>query len=84
MTALPSHGNLDSPSATGVDIGRAARRCNPFHLSNMRLKRFLLRYYPPGILLEYKSSKSGKTVVKAVNLFHLTHTSEADVRRCCC
>lgn len=44
----------------------------------MRLKRFLLRYYPPGILLEYRS-KSGNAVIKAVNLFELTHESDANV-----
>lgn len=44
----------------------------------MRLKRFLLRYYPPGILLEYRSKTSGETVMRSVNLFDLTHRSDAE------
>jgi len=38
--------------------------------SVMRLRRFLLRYYPPGITIEYE--KRGQTRTKDVNLFELT------------
>ncbi|GCB75054.1 hypothetical protein scyTo_0020314, partial [Scyliorhinus torazame] len=36
----------------------------------MRLKRFLLRYYPPGIILEYE--KGGETKNKSIDLLDLT------------
>jgi len=35
----------------------------------MRLKRFLLRYYPPGIILEYEQSNVLKT--KSIDLLDL-------------
>ena len=37
----------------------------------MRLKRFLLRYHPPGIILEYVR-KSGETETKSIDLLNLT------------
>lgn len=37
----------------------------------MKLKRFLLRYYPPGIILEYKK-KNGETEDKSIDLLNLT------------
>lgn len=37
----------------------------------MRLKKFLLRYYPPGIILEYeKANKEPET--KSIDLLNLT------------
>lgn len=37
----------------------------------MRLKRFLLRYYPPGIILEY-IRKDGTEGQKSIDLLNLT------------
>ena len=37
----------------------------------MKLKRFLLRYYPPGIILEYVRS-NGETETKSIDLLNLT------------
>jgi dynein assembly factor with WDR repeat domains 1 len=43
----------------------------------MKLKRLLLRYYPPGLLLEYQL-KSGDLGIKTIDLFELS-PSESDV-----
>lgn len=37
----------------------------------MKLKRFLLRYYPPGIILEY-DLRDGTREMKEIDLLHLT------------
>ena len=37
----------------------------------MKLKRLLLRYYPPGIILEYKR-KSGEKETKSIDLLNLS------------
>jgi dynein assembly factor with WDR repeat domains 1 len=37
----------------------------------MKLKRFLLRYYPPGIILEYEL-RDGTREMKEIDLLHLT------------
>jgi len=37
----------------------------------MKLKRFLLRYYPPGIILEYLRS-NGSYETKSIDLLNLT------------
>ena len=37
----------------------------------MKLKRFLLRYHPPGIILEYLR-KSGEIETKSIDLLNLT------------
>jgi hypothetical protein len=37
----------------------------------MKLKRFLLRYYPPGIILEYQL-RDGAREMKEIDLLHLT------------
>ena len=37
----------------------------------MKLKRFLLRYYPPGIILECLKS-TGETETKSIDLLNLT------------
>ena len=37
----------------------------------MKLKRFLLRYYPPGIILEYQL-RDGTREMKEIDLLHLT------------
>jgi dynein assembly factor with WDR repeat domains 1 len=42
----------------------------------MRLKRFLLRYYPPGITLEYEQSSILKT--KTIDLLQLKPDSDPD------
>jgi dynein assembly factor with WDR repeat domains 1 len=36
----------------------------------MRLKRFLIRYYPPGIILEYEKS-NGEVETKSIDLLNL-------------
>merc|ERR1712179_165089 len=41
---------------------------------NMKLRRFLLRYYPPGIILEYEQSKVMKT--KSIDLLDLQPESD--------
>lgn len=37
----------------------------------MKLKRFLLRYYPPGIILEYELRDHSREM-KEIDLLHLT------------
>lgn len=37
----------------------------------MKLKKFLLRYYPPGIILEYVRN-SGEIESKSIDLLNLT------------
>ena len=37
----------------------------------MKLKRFLLRYHPPGIILEYLK-RSGEIETKSIDLLNLT------------
>lgn len=37
----------------------------------MKLKRFLLRYYPPGIILEYVK-KNGEIETKSIDLLNLS------------
>ena len=44
--------------------------------NNMKLKRFLLRYYPPGIILEYTRS-NGEQETKSIDLLNLS--SEYDL-----
>lgn len=43
----------------------------------MRLKKFLLRYYPPGIILEYE--QSGMMKSKSIDLLDLKPTSDVDL-----
>jgi ankyrin repeat protein len=43
----------------------------------MKLKRFLLRYYPPGIILEYGSG--GEDFTKPIDLLDLTPDTDVDV-----
>lgn len=38
----------------------------------MKLKRFLLRYYPPGIILEYQRS-NGEQETKSIDLLNLSY-----------
>ncbi|CAL8083240.1 unnamed protein product [Calicophoron daubneyi] len=49
----------------------------------MKLKRFLLRYYPPGIILEYE--QGGEMRTKSLDLLELTSESDSDeiVREIC-
>eukprot|EP01031_Cornospumella_fuschlensis_P041498 gene41499-50640_t len=44
----------------------------------MKLKRFLLRYYPPGIILEYEL-KDKTRELKEIDLLHLSADSDVDV-----
>jgi len=37
----------------------------------MKLKRFLLRYYPPGVILEYELRDKNRET-KEIDLLHLT------------
>lgn len=41
-----------------------------FTIFIMKLKKFLLRYYPPGIILEYVKS-NGETEIKSIDLLNL-------------
>eukprot|EP00277_Geminigera_cryophila_P046564 CAMPEP_0173079560 /NCGR_PEP_ID=MMETSP1102-20130122/15242_1 /TAXON_ID=49646 /ORGANISM="Geminigera sp., Strain Caron Lab Isolate" /LENGTH=312 /DNA_ID=CAMNT_0013951957 /DNA_START=207 /DNA_END=1145 /DNA_ORIENTATION=+ len=43
----------------------------------MKLKRFLLRYFPPGIILEYESN--GESKQKTIDLLDLTVDTDAEV-----
>lgn len=44
----------------------------------MKLKRFLLRYFPPGIILEYLK-KNGEIETKSIDLLNLTPETDVDV-----
>jgi len=44
----------------------------------MKLKRFLLRYYPPGIILEYLRS-NGEIETKSIDLLNLTPATNIEV-----
>ncbi len=44
----------------------------------MKLKRFLLRYYPSGIVLEF-CRKSGDIETKSIDLLNLTPDTDIDV-----
>jgi len=44
----------------------------------MKLKRFLLRYYPPGIILEYQK-RDGSRNAKEIDLLHLTPETDVEV-----
>ena len=43
----------------------------------MKLKKFLLWYYPPGILLEYLKS-NGETEVKSIDLLNLNENTNVE------
>ncbi len=43
----------------------------------MKLKKFLLRYYPPGIILEYVKS-NGETEVKSIDLLNLNESTNVE------
>jgi len=45
--------------------------------ASTKLKKFLLRYYPPGLILEYEQGAILKQ--KVVDLLHLTPESDVDV-----
>jgi len=45
----------------------------------MKLKRFLLRYYPPGIILEYELRDKTREM-KEIDLLHLTPETDIEVR----
>lgn len=47
---------------------------------NMKVKRFLLRYYPPGIILEFKARPGDSQVpdLRTVNLLDLSPESDVD------
>ena len=47
----------------------------------MKLKRFLLRYHPPGIILEYLR-KSGDIETKSLDLLNLTPEYVYQILRC--
>jgi len=44
----------------------------------MKLKRFLLRYYPSGIVLEF-TRKNGELETKSIDLLNLTPETDIDV-----
>jgi len=41
----------------------------------MKLKRFLLRYFPPGVILEYERS-NGEIETKSIDLLNLSHETD--------
>lgn len=43
----------------------------------MKLKKFLLRYYPPGIILEYLKS-NGEIEVKSIDLLNLSEETKVN------
>lgn len=43
----------------------------------MKLKRFLVRYYPPGIILEYTRS-NGEQETKSIDLLNLSKETDID------
>lgn len=43
----------------------------------MKLKRFLLRYYPPGITIEYIKS-NGEKEIKSIDLLNLNEHTDVD------
>jgi len=43
----------------------------------MKLKRFLLRFHPPGIILEYLR-KSGEIETKSIDLLNLAPETDVD------
>ena len=43
----------------------------------MKLKKFLLRYYPPGIILEYATS-NGEKEVKSIDLLNLNENTNVE------
>lgn len=43
----------------------------------MKLKKFLLRYYPPGIILEYVKN-NGEQETKSIDLLNLTEETDID------
>ena len=43
----------------------------------MKLKKFLLRYYPPGIILEYLKS-NGETEIKSIDLLNLNENTDVE------
>lgn len=43
----------------------------------MKLKKFLIWYYPPGIILEYIKS-NGETEVKSIDLLNLNEQTNVD------
>lgn len=43
----------------------------------MKLKKFLLRYYPPGIILEYIKS-NGEKEIKSIDLLNLNEQTDVD------
>jgi len=60
-------------TANGTAIGVLGR----FGALQMKLKRFLLRYFPPGIILEYHGI-SGDLETKTIDLLDLAPTTEVD------
>jgi dynein assembly factor with WDR repeat domains 1 len=44
----------------------------------MKLKRFLLRYFPPGIILEYELRDKTREM-KEIDLLHLTPETDVEV-----
>jgi hypothetical protein len=46
--------------------------------SGVKLKKFLLRYYPPGIILQYE--RDGQMLQKPVDLLDLTPDVDVEVR----
>jgi dynein assembly factor with WDR repeat domains 1 len=47
-------------------------------MASVKLKKFLLRYYPPGIILQYE--RDGQMLQKPVDLLDLTPDVDVEVR----
>jgi len=58
-------------SAGGASRRTPSRPHRSLSRAAMKLKRFLLRYYPPGIILEYEL-RDGTREMKEIDLLHLT------------
>lgn len=43
----------------------------------MKLKKFLLRYYPPGIIIEYEKS-NGEIEIKSIDLLNLNEQTDVN------
>lgn len=69
---LPHSGGFPRPPGAGWSRPRIT-------MSQMKLKKFLLRYYPPGIILQYE--KDGQMKQKPVDLLDLTPDVDIEVTR---
>eukprot|EP00955_Chlamydomonas_euryale_P002843 30103-Chlamydomonas_euryale.AAC.3 len=60
---------------------RAGLRTSSATMSHVKLRKFLLRYYPPGIILQYE--RDGVMMQKPVDLLDLTPDADIEVGDSC-